>query len=149
MTLIAFQSEKVVFHGDKVGSGQSCCCGDPPPACAESCDEELTVNGSIGGMTATVTIPIPGGGSERFNKNDGSGDYVEVDATIVCGTYGEDGALAWAVFVSVCYQSGGVVNGETFGAVVDLQQNGCPASGDVGLACAGLGCAATATGTIA
>jgi hypothetical protein len=94
-------------------------------------------------------VPIPGAGSARFNKDDGSGDYVEVDATIICGTYGPGGALAWAVFVGVCYQSNGFINGESFTSTVPLEANGCPAAGNVGLACAGFGCAATATGTIA
>lgn len=148
MTLISFQAGDVVMRDGQVGTEQGCCCEDGG-GCAESCDEELTVSGSIGGMTATVVIPIPGAGSARFDKNDGSGDYVEVDATIVCGTYGPGGALAWAVFVGVCYQSDGAINSDSFTSTVALEADGCPTAGDVGLACAGFGCASTATGTIA
>jgi hypothetical protein len=149
MTTITTQDGKIVFRDGRVGTGQGCCCdGGGDGGCAESCDAELTATGSIGGMTATVVIPIPGGGSSRFNKPDGSGDYVEVDASIICGTYGPGGALAWAVFVGVCYQSGGVTNGESFAATVPLEPNGCPPAGDVGLACMPFGCASTATGTV-
>jgi hypothetical protein len=147
VTSIFFYNGGVLFEGGAAAASQDCCCDDEDQ-CAESCDAQLTATGSIGGMTATVVVPIPGGGSARFNKNDGSGDYVEVDATIICGTYGPGGALAWAVFVGVCYQSGGVTNGESFTATVPLEPNGCPPAGDVGLACAGFGCASTATGTI-
>jgi len=146
MTLITFQDGSPILKDGKVGTEQACCCDGG--GCAASCEDELTVTGSIGGMTATVITTIPGAGAARFDKNDGSGDFVAVDASIICGAFGPGGALAWAVVVGVCYQSDGSVNGESFAATVPLEPDGCPPSGNVGLACVPFGCASTATGTV-
>ena len=148
MSFITFQDGRVVFRDGKVGTGFECCCDRDDEGCPESCEDDLTVTASVGGMTATVVVPIPGGGSARFNKNDGSGDYIEVTASIACGPFGPGDALAWAVSVGVCYQSGGFLNGDTFGSVVAIGPGNCPEPGDVGLVCIPFGCVSTATGTI-
>jgi hypothetical protein len=147
MTLITFQDGKVVLRDGKVGTEQACCCQEC--VCPELCDGiTFDVQASIGGMTVTASSPIPGTDSQRFDKNDGSGDYIELTLTVVCGELGPDDECGWLFTVGVCYQSNGVVNGETLEAFQAKDADGCPDVGVVDLVCLGF-CSAVVTGQVA
>lgn len=149
MTLITFQGGQVVMRDGKVGTEQDCCCDGPPECvCPELCEEiTFEANATIGGMTVTVTTTVPGAGSQKFEKNDGSGDYVEIGATVACGVLGPDGECGWDFSVGVCYQSAGVINGEAHQAFLAKDDDGCPDLGAVNLQCLGF-CSANVTGEI-
>lgn len=147
MTSITFQGDAVVMHGDKVGTGPECCCQEGC-VCPELCEGiTFEAEASIGGMTVSVSTTVPGAGSQRVNKNDGSGDYIEIGATVACGELGPDSECGWDFNVGVCYQSGGVLNGETHQAFQAKDADGCPDVGEVDLQCLGF-CSAIVTGEI-
>lgn len=147
MTLITFSAGNVVMRDGKVGTEQACCCQGC--VCPDLCQGiTFDAEASIGGMTVSVSTAVPGAGSQRFNKNDGSEDYIEINATVACGELGPDGECGWEFNVGVCYQSGGVINGETHQAFQAKDADGCPNAGAVSLQCLGF-CSATVTGEIA
>jgi hypothetical protein len=146
MTLITFQDGTVVVRDGKVGTEQACCCEDC--VCEELCEGlSFDVQASIGGMTVNASTTLPGTAVQRFDKNDGSGDYIEVTVVVGCGKLGPDGECGWEFSVGVCYQSGGIINGETFAAFQPQDADGCPDVGVVALACLGF-CNATVTGEV-
>jgi hypothetical protein len=147
MTLITFQDGTVVFREGKVGTEQACCC--QACACPDLCEGiTFEAEATIGGMTVSVSTTVPGAGSQRFDKNDGSGDYVEIGATVACGELGPDGECGWDFGVGVCYQSAGFINGEAYQAFQAKDADGCPDLGAVNLQCLGF-CSATVAGEIA
>lgn len=142
---IAIQNNAIIIRGSAIALGKACCCCP----CPSECEVFLTVDASIGGMAVSKTVSVPGAGDARFEKNDGSGDYISIDVTILCGQFGEQGECGWLVAVGVCYQSDGVVNGELFEAFLALDEDFCPDAGSVDLQCVFLGCNATVTAAIA
>lgn len=147
MTLITFQDGKVVLRDGKVGTEQECCCQgcNCPTVCPGI---SFNAEATIGGMTVAVSTPVPGAASQRFEKNDGSGDYVEIGAAVFCGALGPSGECGWYFTVGVCYQSAGVINGEFYEAFIAKDADGCPNVGAVTLQCLGF-CSAVVSGEIA
>jgi hypothetical protein len=137
----------LVVRDGKLGTEQACCCEQC--VCPNLCSGiTFDVEASIGGMTVNASAAIPGTAVERFEKDDDSGDYIEITLAVACGEVGPNNECGWGFSVGVCYQSGGIVNGETLQAFQEKDSDGCPDVGAVDLQCLGF-CSATVSGEVA
>lgn len=77
MTLIAFDGNRPLFRGDKVGTGQQCCCGcrcgcssDSPPFVSESCGLQAVVLqfdlSQLGVCTGAATLEVRADDEDLF-----------------------------------------------------------------------------------
>ena len=146
MTLVTFQDGSVILRDGKVGTEQECCC--VRCVCPETCSGvAFEAEASIGGMTVNASTPMPGTDVQRFDKNDGSGDYIEMTIAVGCGELGPNNECGWDFSVGVCYQASGVINGEMRQAFQPKDADGCPNVGVVNLVCVGF-CSAAVTGEV-
>lgn len=146
MTSITFQGGTVVMHGENVGTGPECCCQGC--VCPEACSGvTFQAEASIGGMTVSASAPLPGTAVQRFDKNDGTNDYIEISLAVICGEVGTQNECGWNFSVGVCYQSAGMINGESFNGFRAKDSDGCPDVGAVDLQCQGF-CSTTVTGEV-
>ena len=155
MTLITFQDGKAVFHGDKVGSEQSCCCERGCGECAEECEGTVAIRVEWCGMEVEFNLAIPGssGFVEDLDPPDAE-SYLIVNASIDCATCG------WALSITVCascsetneFASDGFTALIPFAATEEAAGGYCPQSGAVALECFGeqfgIPCLTEATATI-
>ncbi len=81
MTLITFQDGTVVFHGEKVGTEQACCCDQPCCITSTNC-------------TITVTVAYSNGQTRTNGQNQLNEDGNEIASTAIsafitdCNTVG-------------------------------------------------------------
>ena len=136
----------LVVRDGKLGTEQACCCQQC--VCPNLCSEiTFDVEASIGGMTVTASAAIPGTAVAKFEKDDGSGDYIEITLIVACGEVGPNNECGWGFSVGVCYQSSGFINGEIFQAFQEKDADGCPDAGLIDLECLGF-CNATVSGEV-
>ena len=144
---LTVSNNTLLVRDGKLGTEQACCCEQC--VCPNLCSGiTFDVEASIGGMTVNASAAIPGTAVERFEKDDGSGDYIEITLAVACGEVGPNNECGWGFSVGVCYQSGGIVNGETLQAFQEKDSDGCPDVGAVDLQCLGF-CSATVSGEVA
>jgi hypothetical protein len=145
MELTVFNNALLV-RDDKLATEQECCCQQC--VCPNLCSGiTFDVEASIGGMTVTGSADIPGTAVAKFEKDDGSGDYIEITLAVGCGELGPNNECGWSFSVTVCYQSSGLINGETFQAFQATDADGCPDAGLIDLECLGF-CNATVSGEV-
>ena len=145
---LTVSNNALLVRDGKLGTEQECCC-QQGCVCPDLCSGiTFDVEASIGGMTVTGSADIPGTAVERFEKNDGSGDYIEITLAVACGEVGPNNECGWGFSVGVCYQASGVINGEMRQAFQPKDADGCPNVGVVNLVCVGF-CSAAVTGEVA
>ena len=128
MTLITFDSGKVVMRDGKVGTEQECCCDDEPCVCPP-CSDEFSFSVAWAGLTATTTTCFDGGYSgAAFEFNDDGLIAINVSATC------EDGN--WTLSASLCYDQDGCLVASNYSVVIpceDVDEDGFPSAGAVTL----------------
>jgi hypothetical protein len=129
----------------------------PCKCCAPDCETTVAVAVSFCGMSINLTVPIPGSASGNTAKPEPDQSFLNVDASIACGTCG------WLLTITVCgyCEETNIFASDGFYATIpfsDTAEPGsneccyCPTVGAVDLCCFGeqfgIPCVTTATAEV-